>query len=76
MRVTICSPLFFIGAIMHDLEWLKELSPSTKVTIQPEIADMLELPTHTTAGRIVEAAFVPKETETMIEIESDLNMEL
>ena len=61
---------------MQDLEWLKELSPSTKVTIQQETADMLDLPKHTTAGHIVEAAFVPKETETMVEIESDLNMEL
>ncbi len=65
-----------MDAMIKDLEWLHRVDPKSKVTLQQEVADMFELPIHTTAGHVLEVVFAPEEVEEMQEIPSEDNMEL
>lgn len=59
--------------IIEDLQWLRMLNPKSTVQLSHQAAEALELPIHTTVEDVFK---VIDKTETLIEIESDLNMEL
>jgi hypothetical protein len=62
---------------MQELQWMLGLNDSTRITLRQDVAEELGVDRVSTVGEIREMIQPkPIQEETMIEIESDLNMEL
>jgi hypothetical protein len=62
---------------MQELQWTLGLNDSTQITLRQDVAEELGVDRVSTVGEIREMIQPkPIQEETMIEIESDLNMEL
>ena len=62
---------------MQELQWMLDLSDHTRITLRQDVAEELGVDRVSTVGEIREMIQPkPIQEETMIEIESDLNMEL
>ncbi len=62
---------------MRELQWMLELKDSATIILREDVAEKLGVSRACKLGDIRELIQPePKHTETMIEIESDLNMEL
>ena len=60
---------------MDELQWLLDFADSSRVALRKDIAEELGVEPNTTVGAI-RNMITPKPESKMIEIESDLNMEL
>ena len=62
---------------MKDLQWMLKLADDNKITLRSDIAEELGVETETTVGEIRHLIQPPEPKQIkMIEINSDLNMEL
>ena len=62
---------------MQELQWMLGLNDHTRITLRQDVAEELGVDRVSTVGEIREMIQPkPIQEETMIEIESDLNMEL